>query len=140
MRVDVAPVFAAYLARNRGPVPGNPDVGRPLDYGVSARLDGAVVEMALTFSAGTRYCCDQWGCHLDLREGKRWKRLRRELSARGIEVPSPLELRLTVVVETGALFFDFGRPDLSRRGRYEFAVAMQRRYQHMIAEGGAADA
>jgi hypothetical protein len=48
-------------------------------------------------------------------------------------------LRLIVVVEAGALFFDFGRPDLSRRGRYEFAGAMERRYQHMIAEGGSAD-
>jgi hypothetical protein len=138
--VDIAPVFAVYLARNRGPVPANPDVRQPPDYGVSARLHGAVVELALTFRAGSAYCCDQWGCHLDLYEGKRWERLRRELSARGIEVPSRLELRLTVVVEAGALFFDFGRPDPSRRGWYEFAAAVECRYQHMVAEGGNADA
>src|SRR5437879_3212853 len=34
--VDVTPVFAAYFARNRGPVPGDPDVRQPPDYAVSA--------------------------------------------------------------------------------------------------------
>jgi hypothetical protein len=53
VRVDIAPVFAAYLARNRGPVSGNPDVRHPPDYGVSARLHGAVVKVALTFRAGS---------------------------------------------------------------------------------------
>jgi hypothetical protein len=138
--VDVAPVFAACLACNRGPVPGNPNVRQPPDYGVSARLHGEVVELVLTFRAGSAYCCDQWGCHLDLNEGKRWEWFRRELSARGIEVPPRLELRLTVVVEAGALFFDFGRPDLPRRGWYEFAPAAERRYQHMVAESGNANA
>jgi hypothetical protein len=49
-------------------------------------------------------------------------------------------LRLTVVVEAGALFFDFGRPDRSRHGWYDFAPAVERRYQHMVAEASNADA
>jgi hypothetical protein len=133
---DVTPVFAAYFARNRGPVPGDPDARRPPDYGVSAHLDGAVVELALTFRAGSAYCCDQWGCHLNLHEGKRWEWLRRDLSARGVEVPPRLELQLAVVVEAGALFFDYRRPDRSRRGWYEFAPAAAQRYQVVVAEGG----
>jgi hypothetical protein len=133
--VDVTPVFAAYFARNRGPVPGDPDTRQPPDYGVSATLDGGVLELALTFRAGSAYCCDQWGCHLNLSEDKWWEWLRRELSARGVEAPPRLELRLTVVVEAGALFFEFRRPDRSRRGWYDFAPAEEGRYQHTVAEG-----
>jgi hypothetical protein len=92
--VDVTPVFAAYLARNRGPVRGAPDARQSPDYGVSASLDGAVIELTLTFRAGLAYCCYEWGCHLTLYEGKRWEWLRRELSGRGLEVPPRLELRL----------------------------------------------
>jgi hypothetical protein len=138
--VDVASVFAAYFGRNRGPVPGDPAARQPSGYGASARLRGQGVELALTVRAGSAYCCDQWGCDLDLCEGKRWECLRRELSARGIAAPPRLELRLTVVVEAGALFFDFGRPDRSHRGWYAFAPAVERRYQHMVAEASNADA
>ena len=110
MAADLTPVFATYFARNRGPVPGDPENRQPPDFGMSARLDGAVVELALVFRAGSAYCCSQWGCHLNLDEGKRWEWLRRELSARRVEAPPRLELRLTVVIEAGAMFFDFRQP------------------------------
>jgi hypothetical protein len=138
--VDVTPVFAAYFARNRGPVPNTPDARQPPDYGVSASLDGGVIELALTFRAGSAYCCYEWGCHLNLYEDKRWEWLRRELSARGVEAPPRLELRLTVLVEAGALFFEFSRPDRSHRGWYDFAPAEERRYQHVVAERNNPDA
>jgi hypothetical protein len=87
--VDIAPGFAAYLASNRSPVPGNPGVRQLTEYGVSALLHDAFIELALTFRAGSSYFCCEWGCHLDLYEGNRWERLRRELSAHGIEMAEP---------------------------------------------------
>ncbi len=135
MAVDVTPVFVADLARNRGPVPGDPDSQQTPDYGVSAGLDGGVVELALTFRTGSAYCCSEWGCHLGCSDDTWWGWLRRELSARGVEAPPHLELHLTVVVEAGALFFDFRRPDRSRRGWYDFSPAQGHRYHHVITEG-----
>src|SRR5262245_15441450 len=82
--VDVTPVFASYFARNRGPVPGDPEARQPPDYGVLASLDGDRIDLALTFRAGSAYCCYEAGCHLDLLTGKRWEWLRRELSVRGL--------------------------------------------------------
>jgi hypothetical protein len=133
--LDVTPVFAAYLARNRGPVPGTPDTRQPPDYGVKATLDGATVDLTLTLRSGSAYCCSEWGCHLNLREAKRWDWLRRELSAIGLAVSGRLEVRLAVVVEAGALLFDWSRPDPARRGWYAFAPAEARRYDVVIAEG-----
>jgi len=140
--VDVTPVFAAYFARNRGPVPGDPEARQPPDYFVSASLDGAVVDLALTFRAGSAYCCYEWGCHLSLYEGKRWDWLRRELATREVPIPARLELRLAVVVESGSLFFDWSRPEPSRRGRgwYAFAPVEGQRYQVVVAEGCSPDA
>jgi hypothetical protein len=134
VQVDLTSVFAAYLARNRGLVPGDPDARQPPDYGVSASLDGAVVELGLTFRAGSAYCCYESGCHLNLFEGERWQWLRRELSGRGREPPPRLHLRLTVVLESGSLFFDFRRADPVRRGWYAFAPAEAQRYQVALAE------
>jgi hypothetical protein len=135
--VNVTPVFAAYFARNRGPVPGEPDAWQRPDYGVSASLDGRVIDLTLTFCTGSAYCCYEWSCHLSLYEGKRWDWLRRELAAHGVPVPARLELRLAVVVETEALFFDWSRPEPSRRHRgwYAFAPAEAHRYQVVVAEG-----
>ena len=142
MGVDVTPVFAAYFARNRGPVPGDPEARQPPVYGVSASLDGGVIELSLTFRAGSAYCCCQWGCHLALYEGKRWDWLRRELATRGVPAPDRLELHLAVVVEAGALFFDWSRPEPSRRGRgwYAFAPHAAHRYQVVVSEGNSPDA
>jgi hypothetical protein len=136
----VTSAFAAHFARNRGPVPGDPEARQPPHYGVSATLDGAVIELTLTFRSGSAYCCYEWGCHLSLHEGKRWDWLRRELSARAVPVPERLGLRLTVTVEAGALFFDWARPEPSPRGRgwYAFASADARQYTVVVAEGNPA--
>lgn len=138
MAVDVTPVFAAYLARNRGPVPGDPDARQPPDYGVSASLHGETIDLVLTFRAGSAYCCFEWGCHLALAGGKRWERLRRELVGHKVLAMPRLVLRLTVVVESGAMFFDWSRPEPCRRGRgwYAFAPVAGHRYKVVIAEGG----
>lgn len=134
MAVDLTTVFAGYFASNLGPVPGDPDVRRPPDYGLSAGLDGAGVELVLTFRAGAAYCCYQLGCHLTIDEDW-WEWLRCELAARRVEAPPQLELHVTVVVEAGALFFDFRRPDRSRRFCYDFALAGTCRYSHVFFEG-----
>jgi hypothetical protein len=133
----VTSVLAAYFACNRGRVLGNPDARQPPDYGVSARLDGRVVELSLTFRAGSAYCCSEWGCHLSLSDGMRWDWLRRELSDRGVPVPDRLKLHLAVTVEAGALFFDWTRPEPSPRGRGEYAYmpAEAQGYTVIIAEG-----
>jgi hypothetical protein len=128
MSLDVTPLFAEYEAGNRGPDPANPTLRRQPDYGIAATLAGSVLDVVLTFRTGSAYCCCQWGCHLELDDGERWDGLRRRLHAAGIESPPRMELRLTCEVESGALFFDFDRPDPTRRGRYAFAPAAGMRY------------
>lgn len=135
MAVDVTPVFATYFARNRGPVPGDPDARQSPDYGVSASMDGGVIDVVLTFRAGSAYCCYEWGCHLNLREGKRWDWLRRELMARGLPAVAHLKMRLEAIVEAGALIFDWARPDPSRRSWYAFATAEAHQYRVAVSEG-----
>jgi hypothetical protein len=133
--VDISPVFATYFARNRGPVPRDPELRRAPDYGVAATLDGTSVALALTFRAGAAYCCCQWGCHLNLPAGQRWEWLRRELSVSRLVPAERLQLRLAVIVESGALFFDWSRPDPTRRGWYAFAPAEAQRYDVAVEEG-----
>lgn len=133
--VDVTPVFAAYFSRNRGPVPGAPDARQAPNYGVTASLDGSSIALTLTFRAGSAYCCTEWGCHLNLPPGKRWEGLRRELSARGLVPGERLELHLTVIIEPGALLFDWSRPDPTRRGWYAFAPGDAHQYHRVVAEG-----
>jgi hypothetical protein len=134
---DVTPIFAVYFAGNRSPVPGDSEVRQPANYGFSACLDGDVVELTLTFRAGSAYCCYEWGCHLNLYQGKKWEWLHRELRAAGVDAPTRLKLSLTVTVESGALSFDWSRPKPSRRGRgwYEFAPAEAHMYHAAVAEG-----
>jgi hypothetical protein len=135
MVVDVTSIFAACFARNSGPVPGEPEKRHPPNYGVSANIDGASLDVTLTFLTGSAYCCSEWGCHLNLREGKRWDWLRRELSACELDAAETLELRLTVIVEAGALFFDWSRPDSARRCWYAFSPVAAHQYRTVIREG-----
>ncbi|MCE9634309.1 MAG: hypothetical protein K8T90_01275 [Planctomycetes bacterium] len=137
MTVDLTSAYAALLARNLGPVPGDSEARRPAEYGVSAAFDRGVVYLTLTFRSGAAYCCYEWGCHLGLDEVETWPWLRGELAARGVASPGLLRVRLTVVVEAGALFFDWTRPRPSARGRgwYEFAPEAARRYEEVFTEG-----
>lgn len=134
MAENITPVIANLLARNKGSVPGNPQVRQTPNYGVTASLEGAVLEMMLTFRAGSAYCCCQSGCHFGAFEGKRWERLREEMQAHGFAPPERLQIRLSVVVEKGAMFFDGSRPDRTRRGWYEFAPVEEQRYQRVLNE------
>lgn len=140
MAVDVTPIFAAHLARNRGPTAGDPSARERPDYGVSARLDGTSVELTLSFRAGAAYCCYEWRCHLALREDERWAWLRREFAAGGVAAPARLQLRLSVEVEAGALFFDGARPIPGPRGRYALSPSEAVRYETVVAEADDADA
>jgi hypothetical protein len=134
MTVDVTPIFVACLARNRGLDPNDPDQRQAPNYGVSASFEGSVVNLTLTFRSGSAYCCFEYGCHLDLTANRRWEWLRRELSGRGLVVPPRLKLRLEVVVEEGAIFFDLSRPDPTRRGWYAFAHSAAHRYHASVEE------
>ncbi len=139
MAVDVTPMFAAYFARNRGPTVDDPAAREPPDYGVSARLDGPSVELTLTFRAGAAYCCYEWGCHFALGEGNLWGWLRRELAGGGLAAPGRLNLRLSVVVEAGAMFFDYARPVHGHRGRYALSPSDAARYQVVVDEARGPD-
>lgn len=133
--VDITPVFSEYLARNKGPVPRNPELRQAPNYGVSATLKDSVIDLTLTFRSGSAYCCYESGCHLKLCDGKQWTWLHRELHVRGLATARPLELRLEIVVEAGSLFFDFTRPDSNRRGWYDFATERDLRFQKVLIEG-----
>jgi hypothetical protein len=134
MTVDVTPVLAKYLAPNRSPDPTNTYGTRPSEYGVSAAWESGVINLLLTFRCGSYYCCYERGCHLDLLTHQRWERLRRQLTDHGLDIPPRLKLRLEVVVEDGAIFFDYSKPDPTRRGRYAFAPVDSFRYQAELEE------
>jgi hypothetical protein len=126
---DIGASLAKLLSRNRGPDHHDPERRISPDYAVAATLTDDVIAMALTFRSGRRYCCMEWGCHLDLHDGGRWDGLRELLGADGVVVPERLTLRLTVAVEDGARFFDPFKPEPGRPGRYVFAAAHACRYE-----------
>jgi hypothetical protein len=138
--IDITHIFANYLARNSSPGPTSPERRQSAEYGVAASLDGNVIGLALTFCRGAAYCCYEHGCHLALGCGSRWEWLRRALAIQGIETAPRLELRLTVVIENGAHFFDLFKPDPTRRGWYAFAPAEARQYQVHILEAPPSEA
>lgn len=132
MTVDVTTAIAAYLAGNRGPTVADPDARERPDYGLSASLDGAVIDLSLTFRAGSAYCCAEWPCHFLLFPTRRWDRLRRELSALGLDPPSRLGLSVKVVVEAGTLFL---APRRSWRTPAALVPSKAFRYQETVTEG-----
>jgi hypothetical protein len=134
LAVDVTQILSELLAHNAGPDPLDPDCRRRPDYRVSASLEGSTLDIALTFRAGAAYCCYEPGCHL-LLAGRQWDALRRALAAHGISTPTGFEVRLTCIVEEGALFFDFSKPDPSRRGWYAFRPVTAYRFQVFADEG-----
>lgn len=134
MIVDVTSIFTDYLAGNRGPDPNDPEHQQMPNYGIIAGLAGRVLEVELTFRSGAAYCCYESGCHVSLRDGQQWNDFRGRLAAQRIAVPPRMELLLTCVIEEGAIFFDFSKPDPKRRGWYAFAPAAAHRYQARAAE------
>jgi hypothetical protein len=136
MAVDVSPVLKELLASNRGPSPFEPEARQVPDYGVSALLDGNTLVVVLTFQKNAAYCCMEWGCHLPLFNGKRWDKLHRALEAHGVAAPQSLRLQLCCVIEEGAIFFDFSKPDHTKRGRYAFAPVAAYEYQASTVEAG----
>jgi hypothetical protein len=128
MPKDVTGVFLYIFSKSRGPVPSQPDVHQPVEYGVKATLDGKILDVELTFLKGSVYCCYQHDCNLPIYTGRRWNQLREEFSKRGYIVEDQLELRLTCVIEKDSLFFDFSRPDPNHRGFYEFKTVDAYRY------------
>jgi hypothetical protein len=136
--IDVSSIVADYLADSRGPIPDDPEHRKRPDSGIVAKLTDRVLEIELTFRSGSAYCCYEWGCHVALRDGQRWDGLRRQLAAHNIAAPPRMELRLTCVIEEGAIFFDFAKPDPKRRGWYAFAPVAARCYQVTAIEAAKA--
>ena len=77
MTVNATPAFVAYVATNSGPTSTDPNARERPDYGLAATFDGAVIDLVLTFRAGSAYCCGEWQCHFLLFPSKRWDALRR---------------------------------------------------------------
>jgi hypothetical protein len=132
---DVTAAIADLLARNSGPDPVDPDSRRSPDYGIAASLDGSTLDVVLTFRKGAAYCCMEPACHLALARCEGWEPLRSAMSALDVVLPARLLLRLTCVVEDGALFFDFSRPDPTRCGWYAFKPAVSQKF-HVTANEG----
>jgi hypothetical protein len=122
------------MARNLGPDPNYPDARRQPDYGVAASLEGDTLTVLLTFRRDEAYCCIEWGCHLALHEGQRWDPLRQSFAACCMPAPEQLRLKYTCVIEEGSIFFDFGRPDVTRRGWFAFKEATGSRYEASAVE------
>lgn len=101
MTRDVTAELQALLARNRGPVPGDPMTRAPPRYGIEATLeDECLIRVRLTFKANEHFCCAEASCHLPL-HAQGWSALRETLQL------SPfvrIVLWVDVIVEGGARF------------------------------------
>jgi hypothetical protein len=112
-------VFRDYLSSRRAPD------GTLANHGVSVTVDPAdpgTIKLNLTFKSGIRYCCSEAGCHLGLFKPTSWQRLRDLLRAAGIELQSPLRVRVVGSIENGAVFTNLGAlglPQISRAFHYE---------------------
>jgi hypothetical protein len=134
---DLTTVLANYFESNRGLDPLDPTLRLKSNYGVSASLTGDRLRVALTFRCASVYCCQEFHCHARLYSGKRWDDLRTRLTNAGISAPSRMKLHATVVIQDGAVFFDFSRPDAARRGGYAFAPVEESRYEVTALEAPA---
>jgi hypothetical protein len=132
MAIDISKTFVALLAGNRGP-DLNGSEGRRV-YGITATLAADSIDLVLTFRRPNGYCCMEWGCHLGLHDGERWLGLRQALLADGISAPDQLRLWLRCIVEEGAMFYDFSRPDPNQRGVYAFKPAAAYSYEVSTSE------
>lgn len=134
MATDVTDALQEFISNNEVPHPAGAGLRQRPDYGITASLEGDCLTMTLTFRSSRRYCCMEWGCHLPLGDSDRWAQLRRILSAREINAPDQLRLRLHVNIEEGAEFFDLSRPDPARRGSYAFRRESAKCYEASSVE------
>jgi hypothetical protein len=66
--------------------------------------DGSEFDLALTFKAGIRYCCIEWGCHIALYSSGWFQAVKDRLGAKGItNLPLMTVRNLHVLVEKGAI-------------------------------------
>jgi hypothetical protein len=136
MAIDVTLILKDLLAANRGPNPNDPETRQSPDYGVAASLEGNVLDVLLTFKKDRAYCCMEWGCHLALFDARRWEKLHEALAESGVVAPPGLRLQLCCKIEEGAVFFDFSKPDHTRRGWYGFAAVAAHNYKVVTVEAG----
>jgi hypothetical protein len=134
MSTDLTSVFVEYLAGNRGPVQGDPEVRQAPNYGLLASWEADRVQLQLVFRSGSAYCCYELGCHLLKSQESEWEWLRKKLFDLNANLPLKLELHVQVVVEEGALFFDLLKPDPSHRGHYSFTSVSAKRYERVLLE------
>ena len=131
---DVTDIFSEILAQGR--LVHSPDLGySPPAKSVHAIFDGLeTIHVTLRFPAGSYNCCSEEGCHLGLHMPKAWDFLRRAFRNRGLAPPVRFRLHTTVVVESGAFFFD---PTASLRttGPYEFVAWDAGEYEELRTEG-----
>jgi|LakMenE18May11ns_1017448.scaffolds.fasta_scaffold9104736_1 hypothetical protein len=132
--MDITSAVSEMMSRNRGPDPLSPDARTRPNYGITAALEGNNVGIVLTFLAGSAYCCMESDCHLGLFDGKRWDIFRHKLTGHGVDAPPALQLKLSCIIEAGALFFDFSRPDPKRRLWYAFKPATAYEYDLVTVE------
>jgi hypothetical protein len=66
--------------------------------------DGSEFDLALTFKAGVRYCCIEWGCHMALYSRGWFQAVKDRLKATGLtNLPAMAVRNLHVLVEKGAI-------------------------------------
>jgi len=131
MTIDISSHIREMLSTNRVL---DPEQSQP-EYGITAKLDDATISMVFTFLSGKSYCCEQWSCHMSLHSGDRWDKLRRILTAHEIALPEQLDLSIRVVVEEGALFFEFGKQNPPRQGlEYPLAPVSASTYDDFTVE------
>jgi hypothetical protein len=136
MPIDLTDVIVRVLAQNRSPDPKRLGEKIPSHYGIAASLQGDIVRVDLRFVNHLAYCCMEPMCHLPMREGKRWRSLREAMAESGLQPPDRLRMELRVVVEEGALFFDWTLPIPGRIGWYRLKAAKPLAEIRLVLEEG----
>jgi hypothetical protein len=107
---DITALLQDYLSGNRNPN------GQCPQYGLQGIISDNRLEVTLTFFTNKTYCCQEWGCHIDLYNNKPWFSLRQAMGKIGIHPSQSMTLELRVVVEQGAKFIDpFSTESIDRR-------------------------
>ncbi|MFN9562854.1 MAG: hypothetical protein ACK56R_04895 [Pirellulaceae bacterium] len=136
MPTDLTDVMVRLLGRNQSPDPCRLGEKTPSLYGITASLQQDLLRIEMRFLSRSAYCCMEPACHLPMREGKRWRSLRRAMAAEGLEPPNRMRMELRMVVEEGALCFDWTKSIPGRLGWYSFRqVGPMLPYCVLVEEG-----